>query len=87
MGYSIAGDETYKNTPVHLRKYNLGDYMIPVTPLEDADAYGFEVPRMGQVQIMVCNTAGCHEYSKPGQRGGMMFLDYIKFVPRIEDGE
>lgn len=87
VGYSIAGDETYKNTPVRLRKYNLGDYMIPVTPLEDADAYDFEVPRMGQVQIMVCNTAGCHEYSKPGQRGGMMFLDYIKFVPRIEDGE
>ncbi|WP_288360438.1 fasciclin domain-containing protein [uncultured Bacteroides sp.] len=86
-GYSIAGDETYKNTPVHLRKYNLGSYMIPTTPVEEADAYDFEVPRMGQVQLMVCNTAGCHEYSKPDQRGGMMFLDYIKFVPRIADGE
>lgn len=87
VGYSIAGDETYKNTPVHLRKYNLGSYMIPTTPVEEADAYDFEVPRMGQVQVMVCNTAGCHEYSKPNQRGGMMFLDYIKFVPRIADGE
>lgn len=87
VGYSIAGDETYKDTPVHLRKYNLGSYMIPTTPVEEADAYDFEVPRMGQVQVMVCNTAGCHEYSKPNQRGGMMFLDYIKFVPRIADGE
>lgn len=87
VGYSIAGDETYKNTPVHLRKYNLGSYMIPTTPVEEADAYDFEVPRMGEVQVMVCNTAGCHEYSKASQRGGMMFLDYIKFVPRIADGE
>ena len=86
-GYSIAGDETYKNTPVHLRKYNLGSYMIPAGPVEEADAYDFEVPRMGKARVMVCNTAGCHEYSKSNQRGGMMFLDYIKFVPRIADGE
>ena len=35
------------------------------------------VPIMGRTTFMVCNTAKA--------TGGLMFLDYIKLVPRIDD--
>lgn len=88
--YSVAGDERYKNQSVQLRKYTLdtsSSRMIPIAELEGEDAFDFDVPRIGKVQLMVCNTAGFHTYSKANQSGGMMFLDYIKFVPRIPEGE
>ena len=88
--YSVAGDKTYRDYPVQLRKYTLdtgSSRMIPKEEVEGEEGYDFDVPRMGKVQLMVCNTAGFHPYSKANQNGGMMFLDYIKFVPRIPDGE
>ena len=87
--YTVAGEEKYKNESVQLRKYALGSLprMIPSTPVEGEGAFDFNVPRMGNVQLMVCNTAGYHPYSQANQSGGMMFLDYIKFVPRMTDGE
>lgn len=88
--YSVAGDKTYRDYPVQLRKYTLdtgSSRMIPKEEVEGEERYDFDVPRMGKVQLMVCNTAGFHPYSKANQSGGMMFLDYIKFVPRIPDGE
>jgi len=77
-----------------LCKYNLGSdamRMIPVNPIDDPDPYAFTVPHMGNVMFMVCNTAGFGEeyenLTDANRSGGMMFLDYIKLVPRIENGD
>lgn len=72
----------------HLCKYALD--VIPKTimlnPIEE-DPYTFTVPRMGKVTLMVCNTAEYSDVAKKSITGGMMFLDYIKFVPRVEEGD
>ena len=77
-----------------LCKYSLGSdamRMVPVTPVDEPDPYAFSVPQMGNVMFMVCNTAGFGEeyenLTDANRSGGMMFLDYIKLVPRIEEGD
>ncbi len=62
----------------HLSKYTLG--AVPNTYITNevgSDPYTFSVPIMGRTTFMVCNTAKA--------TGGLMFLDYIKLVPRIDD--
>lgn len=60
-------------------------------PITEGDSFGFEVPQMGNVVLMVCNSATYgeeYENVTDTDRGaGMMFLDYIKFVPRIAEGD
>ena len=74
VGVSTAGikDES------HLCKYTLDvvPNMYIKTPLTE-DPYTFSVPRMGNTTFMVCNTAR--------RAGGLIFLDYIKLVPRIDE--
>lgn len=97
LGNSIAFAAASKNGIMQeerLCKYNLGSdamRMVPVSPVEETDPYAFVVPRMGNVMFMVCNTAGFGEeyegLADSNRSGGMMFLDYIKLIPRIENGD
>lgn len=74
VGTSLAGARNES----HLSKYTLG--VIPTTYITTQivdDPYTFSVPVMGNTTFMVCNTSKA--------TGGVMFLDYIKLVPRIAD--
>jgi hypothetical protein len=73
-GVSTAGIKSES----HLCKYNLdiAPNMYIKTPLT-TDQYTFSVPTMGNTTFMLCNTARA--------AGGIMFLDYIKLVPRINE--
>ena len=74
---------TSKATPKYQRPHD--------TPVAEGDSFGFTVPYMGNVVLMVCNSATYgEEYANvtdAERAGGMMFLDYIKFVPRVADGD
>ncbi len=74
----------------HLRKYTLDivPNMVLKDPVEE-EPFTFSVSNMGNVTLMVCNTAA---YSNPTAEkksvtGGLMFLDYIKLVPRVDEGD
>lgn len=45
---------------------------------EIQDEFGFSPQQMGSARLWVCNSCNY-------DRGGMMFLDYIRLVPRIND--
>lgn len=69
----------------HLAKWTLeADSRYPLAKVEGAsvDPYVFSVPKMGTATFMVCNTTNAATGN-----GGMMFLDYIKLVPRIAEGD
>lgn len=68
---------------VRLAKWTLeADSRYPSMVVEGEDPYAFSVPRMGVASFMVCNTTNAVTGN-----GGMMFLDYIKLVPRIAEGD
>lgn len=74
----------------HLRKYTLdiAPNMVLKDPVEE-EPFTFSVSNMGNVTLMVCNTAA---YSNPSAEkksvtSGLMFLDYIKLVPRVDEGD
>ncbi|MFV0327724.1 MAG: fasciclin domain-containing protein [Bacteroides xylanisolvens] len=82
----------------HLQRYplvldtKLKIYQRPQDyPITEGDPFGFEVSRMGNVVLMVCNSATFGEeyanVTETDRGAGMMFLDYIKFVPRVAEGD
>lgn len=97
VSYSYAGGEGPEE--VRLQRYSLGlstssstpNYQRPIAKVEGKEAYDFVVPQMGTTVLMVCNSAGFGEeydsVSDKDKGSGVMFLDYIKFVPRIAEGD
>jgi uncharacterized surface protein with fasciclin (FAS1) repeats len=52
-------------------------------PVSTSQAYIMSVPAAGELTLWLCNTARDKDYAS--QLQGFLFLDYIKFVPILED--
>jgi hypothetical protein len=53
------------------------------TPVTTPDASIMEVDRVGELTMWLCNTARSNATSAQG----MLFLDYIKLVPKLPEEE
>jgi uncharacterized surface protein with fasciclin (FAS1) repeats len=52
-------------------------------PVGGQQAYTMAVPRSGEITLWLCNTARDKDYA--AQLQGLLFLDYIKLVPMLEE--
>lgn len=65
---------------------NLAGFYLLGDPYTESDSYGdfsvLKVPRYGKTTLMVANTT-----NGTGTYSGMIFLDYIKLVPQVDENE